>query len=86
MQMLSGLQVVDTLERFCAPTMFLLSRVVGDMSKLLPQQLLFQMVLNSPEMNSINFFKYVAANKSVPKCLLGNSLIIKDGESQYQTK
>lgn len=48
MQMLSGLHVADTLERFCAPTMFLLSRVVGDTSKSLPQQLLFQMVLNSP--------------------------------------
>lgn len=44
--MLSDLHVVDTLERFCAPTMFLLSRVVGDTSKSLPQQLLFQMVLN----------------------------------------
>lgn len=48
MQMLSGLHIADTLERFCAPTMFLLSRVVGDTSKSLPQQLLFQMVLNSP--------------------------------------
>lgn len=48
MQMLTGLHVVDTLERLCAPTMFLLSRVVGDTSKSLPQQLLFQMVLNSP--------------------------------------
>lgn len=48
MQMPTGLHVVDTLERFCAPTMFLLSRVVGDTSKSLPQQLLFQMVLHSP--------------------------------------
>lgn len=48
MQMLSGLHVVDILERFCAPTMFLLSRMVGDVSKSLPQQLLFQMVLHSP--------------------------------------
>lgn len=45
MQMLSGLHVADTLERFCVPTMLLLSRVAGDTSKLLPQQLLFQMVL-----------------------------------------
>lgn len=46
MQMLSDMHIVDTLERFCPPTMFLLARVVGDTSKLLPQQLLFQMVLN----------------------------------------
>lgn len=37
-------------------------------------------------MNSINFFKYVSMNKSVLKRLLVKSLIIKDGENQYQTK
>lgn len=47
MQMLSDVHIVDTLERFCPAMMFLLARVVGDTSKLLPQQLLFQMVFNS---------------------------------------